>query len=143
MLLGDLNLDILKWGRETGLKAKLISEVNSNVVTEGFAQLIDSPTWFQYNKRPACLDQIWSNNVARIAQIQNKSWVRSDHNLIMVEIRKQGNKSIWKRDKARDIAVLSKESPDWTIYSKLRNKCVNALRLDKEKSKKAVPMPGN
>ena len=54
VLLGDLNLDFQKWGRETGLRAKLISEVNNKIIIEGFSQLVDGPTWFQRGKHPAC-----------------------------------------------------------------------------------------
>ena len=87
--MGDLNLDFFKWGSSTGLRAKLISEIN-NITPEGSVQLVKGATWHQQHRRPTCIDHIWTNSPNRIASVQNLNDARSDHNIIISRVKKLG-----------------------------------------------------
>ena len=102
LVLGDLNIDYLKWGSETGHKGRLITEANTQLVTEGFTQLNEKPSWFQRNCRPACLDHIWTNNVGRIVQSVNVPNARSDHNVVIAKIRGKGKTTTFQSVRKRD-----------------------------------------
>ena len=69
-LLGDLNLDHLKWSNPEAHHTEIVSMVKNKLEVTGFIQLIQVPTRFWPNCEDSLLDQIWSNSPEQVISCQ-------------------------------------------------------------------------
>ena len=85
-VIGDLNLDYLKWGNPDSPQEAMIEAVKADIETAGFTQMISSYTRSMANTADSCLDHIWSNSSHRILRHWNLVKGESDHNLVGLDI---------------------------------------------------------
>ena len=115
-VLGDLNLDYLKWGAPDSSQENMIEKVQDDIETEGFVQIIRNHTRQQEGQTDSLIDHCWTNSRDRVIRHSNTSRGDSDHNVISVDISckdlKLGGQNIRKRS--------------WKNYDKTR--CLNNLK---------------
>ena len=86
VVLGDINLDYMKWALPDNSQEKMVNEVKSKIETSGFQQLITGATRIWKEQNDSCIDHIWANCQNRIVKTTNTTRGSSDHNIIGVEI---------------------------------------------------------
>ena len=91
VVVGDLNLDVVKWLNPDQGITRMVDDTNNSIVSNGFQQLIGQPTRFWKDKTPSLLDHIWTNNPNKIIEHSNTTRAVGDHNLISCTIRTKGN----------------------------------------------------
>ena len=89
-VVGDLNLDHMKWDTPEFRHKAMIEQTKLMIETEGFFQLVEGHTRAWKNQDDSCLDHIWSKNPEKILQIRNVVRASSDHNVVEVSIRVRG-----------------------------------------------------
>ena len=89
-LLGDTNLDHLKWARPENGHNTMVDLVKQRIETCGFTQLVQGPTRFWPNSLPSLIDQAWTNSPQHIVSTRNINNAVADHNTIEVVIRLKG-----------------------------------------------------
>ena len=89
-IIGDVNLDAMKWNSPDYDHEDMVELVKTDIETENFQQLIENPTRFWPNQPSSLLDQVWTNNIAKIIEVKNMDRAASDHNPIMIKIRIKG-----------------------------------------------------
>ena len=84
ILIGDLNLDFLKWNDPDQCHSKMVEAVQQEIETEGFVQIVSkfTRTWAMQND--SLLDHIWINCVNRVISHENRINSSSDHNSVEV-----------------------------------------------------------
>ena len=88
-ILGDLNLDVLKWNNNNYEYVELVDMIKDNIETENFVQIITQPTRF-WTGTKSLLDHIWTNCPEKAISIRNIERAASDHNVTGVKIRIKG-----------------------------------------------------
>ena len=120
VVLGDLNLDHLKWALPEGSQEKMVNEVNNKIETSGFQQLVKGATRTWKDQNDSCLDHIWANCPNRVIKTFNTTRGSSDHNVIGVElslkeIKNAGNnivKRMWK-EFYKEKCLLDFKNSNW------------------------------
>ena len=70
-VIGDTNIDFMKWNDpDRGMK-DLTNIMKDEVETMGFVQMVEKPTRFWLQTADFLVDQIWSNRVDRISEVVN------------------------------------------------------------------------
>lgn len=87
IILGDINLDYLKWEDNENKHSKLIDCVKSEIIPLGFKQYIKGATRFWPGTADSLLDHCWANCPKRVIEASNIPGGASDHNLIVVKMR--------------------------------------------------------
>ena len=82
IVLGDLNLDFLRWDSPEGHLAKMVEMTKDHIETNGFQQLVVGHTRQWTNQANSLIDQIWSNCPERTLKIFNNPRGSSDHNVV-------------------------------------------------------------
>ena len=90
IILGDLNLDILKWNIQEYPQKKLVDKVKLDIEMSGYQQLVQGPTCSWPGQTDSLLDHVWVNTPDKIISVQNIVRAFSDHNLVMVILRLKG-----------------------------------------------------
>ena len=85
VVLGDLNLDYLRWNNPEFHLQKMVELVQSQIETLGFVQLVSDSTRAWKNQADSLLDQIWTNCPSKIICHKNQVRGSSDHNVITAE----------------------------------------------------------
>ena len=104
VVIGDLNLDHLKWATPELHLEKMVDQVKESIETAGFQQHIRGHTRTWRTHSDSLLDQIWSNCGQRIINTVNIVRGASDHNVVgitiaMKDIKTGGDncrKRVWK-----------------------------------------------
>ena len=89
-IVGDLNLDFLKWDDPEARNKKMVESTKLEVETAGFFQLVEGHTRTWKDQDDSCLDHIWANNPGKILQIRNVVRAISDHNVVETTVRIRG-----------------------------------------------------
>ena len=120
-VVGDLNLDHLRWGSPDSSQENMIDAVKNDIETAGFIQLIRDYTRSMSNQADSCLDHVWTNSSHKVSRHFNNIKGESDHNLIGVDIAtgniRLGGQNIRKRNwKNFDVEAFKKavEQTDWS-----------------------------
>ena len=92
IILGDLNVDYLKWSDSSYRGKKLIQIMKDEIITIGYCQLIKKVTRFWPGVPSTLVDQIWTNSPESILQTTNNTRASSDHNWIAAIIRTKNRK---------------------------------------------------
>ena len=123
MVMGDLNLDYLKWTAPTGLHAKMIDRVKIDIETEGFFQVVEGFTRSWNNQPDTLIDHCWLNVPAKVIYHRNLVRASSDHNMILVSLRTkdrvEDNHDIIKRQRKNWDPALYKEEVRKIEWSEL------------------------
>ena len=121
IILGDTNLDHLRWDQPEFHQVNMVNQVKTQLETKGFIQHVTGFTRCWRGQTSSLLDHCWSNCATRIASCRNLVRGASDHNLVEVVVRMKGlNKSpteIIKRMRNNFNADLFKSKAseiDWT-----------------------------
>ena len=87
LIIGDINLDYLKWDQPEFHVARMVERTKLEIETLGFSQLVRSfmRTW--PDQDDSCVDHIWTNCQDRVAGHTNMIRSGSDHNVITVLMR--------------------------------------------------------
>ena len=123
-IIGDLNLDYLKWDDPDARQKKMVESTKLVIETIGFFQLVEGQTRAWKNQEDSCLDHIWTNFPGKILQVRNVVRAISDHNVIECSVRIKGKlgqtQEIQKRKRKNYSEVRYKNSIkniDWsTMY---------------------------
>ena len=86
IVIGDLNLDHLRWSNPPQHHEKMVNLLKDNIETSGFVQLVEGWTRTWQNQEDSLLDHIWSNCDARTVKVVNESRGASDHNLVGIQV---------------------------------------------------------
>ncbi len=101
MVIGDLNMDKLRWDSPDTKHAIMVEDTKAAVKHENFEQIIEGPTRFWEGQTVSLLDQIWVNRPEKVTEWNNLNKSDGDHNLIQVKYRIKGtdgrNNEIMKR----------------------------------------------
>ena len=90
IIIRDLNLDIQKWHMPDQAVAEMTEATKTEIETENFVQLIDTPTRFWVNQEDSILDHIWVNNPQKVISKNNIRRSTADHNMIQLIYRTKG-----------------------------------------------------
>ena len=119
-IIGDLNLDVLKWNEQNYENVDLVNLVKDEIETENFSQLIRKPTRF-WTGSTSLLDHIWTNCPEKQLNVRNVDRASSDHNMISTKIRVKGveksQNELFARDKKNFVEKDFKQAIsmiDWT-----------------------------
>ena len=103
MVLGDLNLDFLKWGLPDSTHLRMVDKVKLEIETLGFSQMIQGVTRTWPGQPDSNVDHCWMNTPGRMISFKNLDRASSDHNLILVvfktKIKSRNIHQIIKRDR--------------------------------------------
>ena len=90
-IVGDVNLDFLRWGAPSQRNEKMIDKTKTEIETIGFHQIVEGATRFWADQTESCVDHIWMNSLGRLAFYRNIKRTFSDHNLLLL--------AFWTKDK--------------------------------------------
>ena len=139
IVLGDTNLDYLRWDNPEKSKIKMVDEVKDNIETLGFHQLIQGYTRCWNMQPDSLIDQCWSNVPQKLVYHRNVVRSVSDHNLIVVSFRTkekiENRHDIVKRLRKGMDAVAYKSDIagiDWTeLYNSNNVDIINNIFVEK------------
>ena len=135
VVVGDLNLDHIKWTSPELIHEKMVDEMKTHIETSGFIQLVQGFTRTWRSQTDSLLDHAWSNCSEKISKIYNDTNGASDHNVVGVEVHmkelKQGGQNsirrIWKDFKEKDCIQKFKDSNWLDIMGELNVNVANGM----------------
>ena len=87
VVIEDLNLHILKWGRAEGLLNYLVDMMKTRIVTKGYFQKIQGITHHNHGRTAdSLIDRVWVNDHRRFVEALNIKDLAFDNNPIMVRM---------------------------------------------------------
>ena len=66
VVIGDLNLDLLKWEAPEQILENMVEIVKDEIMTRNISQVITGPTRFWKGTAPSLIDHCWTNCVDKI-----------------------------------------------------------------------------
>ena len=117
IVMGDLNLNYHHWEDPDPEHMNMIEEVQRNIETEGFKQIVKGFTRFWSSTQQSLLDHIWTNCPLRIVSSWNLKNGGSDHNKIEVIISMKDLKT----------AGTTRRRRSWKFFNKSR--CLQSLSM--------------
>lgn len=102
IVLGDVNIDYLKWSSPKYFQRRLIDRIEEEIIPLGFTQCVTRYTRSWTGLEHSLLDQIWSNCTDRhgVAEVSDRS--SSDHNLVFTDY--------WGLEKEKSVKYIVKRS---------------------------------
>ena len=91
-VIGDINLDIFKWGAPDQINEEMVNLMKEEIQTLNFQQLVNGATRFWPSKADSLIDHFWTNRPDRILSVRNIPRAAADHNAIEVTIKNQGDR---------------------------------------------------
>ena len=89
-LLGDLNLDHMRWTDPDPSHVTMVDMIKNKLETKGFSQHIKGPTHFWPNRQDSLIDHVWANSPELIISVRNITNSIADHNVIELNVRLKG-----------------------------------------------------
>ena len=86
VLLGDINLDHIRWENPENKHEVMIEYMKDIIETSGFVQLVTQFTRSSRGAADSLLDHIWANCQARVSNVVNIDRAASDHNVVGLDI---------------------------------------------------------
>ena len=87
IVIGDTNIDYVKWDMPEPAKVKLVEIMKDEVETTGFFQMVKGKTRSWPGVPDSLIDQYWMNCTARLVFLKNLDQSFSDHNLIVISVK--------------------------------------------------------
>ena len=84
MVMGDINLDLVKWNSPDWVQLKMVNKVKDEIETLGFQQVIKGTTRSWPGVPDSSIDHCWMNSPGRVIFTRNVVRKYSDHNLTLV-----------------------------------------------------------
>ena len=109
LVVGDMNLDLLKWENPEPFHEDMIEMVKVDIQSLNVNQVIQGPTRFWPGTTPSLIDHCWGNTAERMCNIRNLTRGTGDHNLISVSYKMSGKISSRLETKMRDRRKFSSE----------------------------------
>ena len=85
-LLGDLNLDYMRWTDPDPSHVTMVDMIKNKLETKGFSQHIKGPTHFWPNRQDSLIDHVWANSPELIISVRNITNSIADHNVIELNV---------------------------------------------------------
>ena len=117
IVIGDVNLDHLRWNNPEQHHEHMVDCVKNLIEIDGFVQLVENHTRTMRHQTDSLLDHIWSNCHHRTVSITNEVRGDSDHNVIGIVV-------ATKYIKSSGHNILRRS---WKNFNKER--CLTQLRL--------------
>ena len=120
-VIGDINLDQLRWQDADQLNEQMVEMTQNSIETIGYCQLVQQHTRRWRHQQDSLLDHIWTNSGQRILSHFNTQRGDSDHNVVGLTLSGKdihsGGQNVVKRlwggfDPVRFLGKLRRE--DWT-----------------------------
>ena len=139
VVVGDMNLDHLKWASPDLKHDKMVDEVKNWIETCGFVQLVVGHTRSMRHQVDSLIDHVWSNCSERITKVYNDNRGASDHNVVGVivslkDIKTGGQnvvKRLWKDFDEKECIKMFK-SMNWMDIMNETNVCVANSMMDEK-----------
>ena len=90
IIIGDTNLDHLKWLDPDQHHKDMVNMMKNEVETLGYSQSIVGPTRFWPGQNSSLIDQCWTNSPELLLSSRNLADGTSDHNPIEIMVRLKG-----------------------------------------------------
>ena len=87
ILIGDFNLDFIKWTKPDKKHEELENCTKNSLETAGYVQLVKGITRSWPGQVDSAIDHIWTNSNQRVISVANVVSAAGDHNLISTIIR--------------------------------------------------------
>ena len=123
IVLGDINLDYMKWNLNDYRLKKLVQIVKDDIETEGFFQLLGKITRSWPGQTSSLVDHIWTNTPGSIMTTSNIVRAASDHNCISAVVRTKDRQEqeheVTRRDRRKmDLERYKRRisNIDWTYF---------------------------
>ena len=138
-LVGDTNLDYLKWQHPDEAHKKMVEKTRDEMEPEGFTQTVRGYTRQWPGQSDSLLDQCWVNHPTRVICTTNENRSSSDHNYIGVVLRTKDKKDnnfeskrrVWKNFKPENFRMRLRNI-DWEpLYSSKNINTVNDYFVEK------------
>ena len=135
VVIGDVNLDKLRWQNPKQHLVKMVDTIKEHIETQGFSQLINGVTRGWRHQNDSCLDHIWTNCGNRTLWHFSELRGSSEHNIIGIDIATRdikigGNntvKQVW-RDFNKKRFLNKLMNIDWSLILNRTNvNIVNTL----------------
>ena len=110
-VMGDINLDFLKWGNPCPRVAKMVEKMKNEIETLGFQQIVENFTRTWNDQPDATLDHIWINRIERVIYHRNVTRASSDHNLLVLSVRTKD-----RIEDRHDIVCRNRQKWDPKVY---------------------------
>ena len=110
IVIGDINLDILKWDHPDQLNVNMVEATKLEIQSIGFHQLVQGVTRAWKGQRDSLIDHIWTNQPALVANVSNRVEAHGDHNLIMADVMIKKMPTVQQNFKKRKMSNFSKEN---------------------------------
>ena len=89
-VVGDTNIDLVKWDNPEQTVATLVEMIKTDIETLGYSQVVEGVTRSWPYTADSAIYQVWTNSGNRILQCMNITRGVADHNLIVLIIRLSG-----------------------------------------------------
>ena len=93
VVLGDLNLNYLKWSQPDSKHENMINIMKDQIETSGFTLLLEGITRTWRTQEDSLIDHVWSNCPDKTIEVWNKSCGSSDYNVVGIKLAIKGIKS--------------------------------------------------
>ena len=90
LVLGDLNLDILRWRNPPQAHQEMVNCIKTNIETLNFSQIIVGYTRSWPGAVDSLIDHCWTNQVDKILSMRNIVKAVGDHNVLEIIVRTKG-----------------------------------------------------
>ena len=111
ILVGDTNLDQLKWTNPEYRVSRMVQDTKDLIETQGFGQLVRGPTRAWPGQVSSLVDQLWTNSPGNVISVRNIVRSASDHNLISAVIRTKD-----REEQAHEISRRDRKNMDLQRY---------------------------
>ena len=91
IVLGDLNLDLLRWASPEYKHSEMVDLVKNVIETKGFVQMVQGITRSWPNQADSTIYHCWTNAPHKLVQCRNLVRSASDHNVIDIKVRVKGH----------------------------------------------------
>ena len=95
ILIGDINLDYFKWAVPDQMNESMVRQVQEEIETLGFIQMITGHTRRWRAQADSLIDQVWSNCHQRTVRHFNFERGDSDHNVIGLVVSTKDINNLW------------------------------------------------
>ena len=139
VVVGDLNLDYLRWDSPESHLEGMVDELKNSIETAGFQQLVVNYTRTWRQQSDSLLDHVWTNCPVRTLKVWNVDRASSDHNIIGIKVALKDSKinvnnvvkRTWK-DFKRNECIQEFKDTDWTdVLSEFDVNVANAILEEK------------
>ena len=128
IVIGDTNLDFLRWNDPDPNKVTMVEKTKSEIEMSGFTQIVQNFTRSWPGQPNSLIDQCWLNCPNKLQYIKNVPRTFSDHNMLLLSIMMkeicEDSQETWARDRKKwDTEEYKRQVGliDWTPLIETQN----------------------